>query len=102
MSCLVMVLCLIFSVGCSRAPDADVVVSESNPEDGGTVENADRDKAQEYFRALAKVQSAEEEEKLLNGVRPMAEEEGIQAQGRGIEWEAPSFLPVFPSRYSLD
>jgi hypothetical protein len=41
-----------------RARPADV-------EDGGQVENADRDKAQEYFSALAKVQSVEEEEKLL-------------------------------------
>jgi hypothetical protein len=56
-----------FGVGCSRAPDTDAVVSESNPEvvDGGTVENADRDKAQEFFGGLAKVQSVEEEEKLL-------------------------------------
>jgi len=63
----VIVLCLISCVGCSRAPDTDAVVSESNPEveDGGVVENADRDKAQEYFGRLAKVQSVEEEEKLL-------------------------------------
>jgi len=63
----VIVLCLISCVGCSRAPDTDAVVSELNPEveDGGVVENADRDKAQEYFGRLAKVQSVEEEEKLL-------------------------------------
>ena len=54
-------------VGCSRAPDTDAVVSESSREgvDGGTVESADRDKAQEYFGALAKVQSVEEEEQVL-------------------------------------
>jgi len=67
MSRIVIVLCLIFGLGCSRAPDTDAVVSESSREgvDGGTVESADRDKAQEYFGALAKVQSVEEEEKLM-------------------------------------
>ena len=67
MSRIAIVLCLIFGSGCSRAPDTDAVVSESSREgvDGGTVESADRDKAQEYFDALAKVQSVEEEEKLM-------------------------------------
>ena len=64
---ILIVLCMFFGVGCSRVPVTDAVVSESNPEvvDGGTVENLDRDKAQEYFGRLAKVQSVEEEEKLL-------------------------------------
>ena len=64
---ILIVLCMIFGVGCSRVPDTDAVVSESNPEveDGGVVENADRDKAEAYFVALGKVQSVEEEEKLL-------------------------------------
>jgi hypothetical protein len=58
---------MIFGVGCSRVPDTNAVVSESNPEveDGGQVKNADRDTAQEYFGRLAKVQSVEEEKKLL-------------------------------------
>ena len=63
----VIVLCLISCVGCSRAPDTDAVVSESNPEveDGGVVENADRDKAEAYLVALGKVRSVEEEKKPL-------------------------------------
>ena len=67
MSRIVMILCLIFGFGCSRAPDTDAVVSESSREgvDGGTVASADREKAQKYFGALAKVQSVEEEEKLM-------------------------------------
>lgn len=64
---IVIVLCMIFGVGCSRAPETDAVVRESNPEveDGGAVENADRDKAEAYLVALGKVRSAEEEKKHL-------------------------------------
>ena len=62
-----MVICMIFGVGCSRAPETDALTSKPNPEveDGGRVENADRDTAEAYFNALGKVQSAEEEEKLV-------------------------------------
>ena len=64
---ILIVLCMIFGVGCSRVPDTDAVVSESNPEveDGGVVENADRDKAEAYLVALGKVRSVVEEKKLL-------------------------------------
>ena len=64
---ILLVLCVLFGAGCSRVLDTDAVVSESIPEvaDGGTVENADRDTAQGFLAGLAKVQSVEEEEKLL-------------------------------------
>jgi len=63
----VTVLCLILCVGCSRVPDTDAVVEkpDGEVEDGGTVENVDRDKVNEYFGALAKVESVDEEKELL-------------------------------------
>lgn len=61
------VLCLIICAGCSRESDRNAVDQETpaDVEDGGQVENADRDKAEAYFVALRKVRSMEEEKKLL-------------------------------------
>jgi hypothetical protein len=79
--------------GVETAPDADV-------EDGGAVENADRDKAEAYFVALGKVQTLEEEEKLLtefgewlkkNGYRISA----VEKEGKH-ELSCPFFPPVTP------
>jgi len=39
--------------------------SDTEIEDGGVVENADRDKAEAFLVSLREVRSAEEEEKLL-------------------------------------
>ncbi len=67
----VIVFCLIFGAGCSRAPsrapDTDAVVDEANREDvdGRAILSADREKAQEYLTALAKVASVAEETKLV-------------------------------------
>ena len=60
-------LCMVVAAGCSRAPDTVAVTGKPNPEveDGGVVKNADRDTAQDYLGRLAKVQSGEEEKKLL-------------------------------------
>ena len=67
MSRIAIVVCLFFCVGCSADSDPNAVGrgTETDVEDGGIVENADRDKAEAYFVALGKVQSAGEEEKLL-------------------------------------
>ena len=67
MSRIAIVMCLTLCVGCSRQVDQNAAnrARPADVEDGGQGENADRDKAQEYFSALGKVQSVEEEEKLL-------------------------------------
>ena len=99
---ILIVLCMIFAVGCSRAPETDAVVRESNPEveDGGVVENANRDKAEAYFVALGKVQSVEEEEKLLTEFGEWLEENGykisvVEKNGKH-ELSCPYFPPVTP------
>jgi hypothetical protein len=60
-------LCPIVCIGCSREPVPKAVDRGSvvEVEEGGKVENADREKAEAFFIALGKVQSVEEEEKLL-------------------------------------
>ncbi len=60
-------LCLVLFTGCSPESVSDAVDrgADVDNEDGGTVKNADREKAQAFFTELAKVQTVEEEEKLL-------------------------------------
>ena len=67
MNRIAIILCVSLYGGCSTEADPNVVERGSNTEieEGGTVENADRDKTEAYFVALGKVQSAKEEEKLL-------------------------------------
>jgi hypothetical protein len=79
--------------GVEAAPDTDV-------EDGGTVENANRDKAEAYFGALRKVQSVEEEEKLLTEFGEWLERNGykisvVEKNGKH-ELSCPHFPPVTP------
>jgi hypothetical protein len=79
--------------GVETAPDADV-------EDGGTVANADRDKAQAYFVSLGKVQSVEEEEKLLTEFGEWLEKNGyrisvVEKNGKH-QLSCPHFPPVTP------
>lgn len=61
-------LFLMITLGCSREPVSSPVARGrvAETEDGGTVENADRTKADDYFSALGEVQTAEEEAKLLS------------------------------------
>lgn len=79
--------------GVEMRPNTDV-------EDGGTVENADRDKAEAYFVALGKVQSVEEEEKLLTEFGEWLEKNGyrirvVEKNGKH-ELSCPHFPPVTP------
>ena len=62
-----MVLCVLIGVGCAREqfPNASNRGEVSEVEDGGAVNNTDRDKATAFFEALSDVQSVEEERKLL-------------------------------------
>ena len=102
MRCILIVLCMIFGVGCSRVPGTDAVVSESNPEveDGGVVENADRDKAEAYFVALRGVRSVEEEKKLLTEFGKWLSDHGysirvVERDGKH-RLSCPHFPPVTP------
>ena len=55
------------SVGCSTKPVPNALDrgSDTEVEDGGIAENADRDKTEAFFVAFRKVRSVDEEEKLL-------------------------------------
>jgi hypothetical protein len=78
------------------------VGSESHPEDvdGGTIENPDRDRAQEYFGAFAKVQSIEEEEKLLTEFAEWLKKKeykvGVEVKNGKHILSCPYFPPVTP------
>ncbi|NNC88434.1 MAG: hypothetical protein HKN82_08255 [Akkermansiaceae bacterium] len=58
---------MILCVGCFSREDheAEERGGDGDVEDGGVVENADRDKAEAYLAALGKVRSVDEEEALL-------------------------------------
>ena len=95
-------LCLISCVGCSRAADTGTVVggSEDDFVEGGTVENVDRDKCEEYFLALDKVQSVEEEEKLLTEFAKWLNKNGykirVEVKNGQHVLSCPYFPPVTP------
>ncbi len=102
MNRIAILFCLVFCVGCSREPDSNAVDrgTDADVEDGGLVENADRDKAEAYFVALGKVQSVEEEEKLLTEFGEWLEENGykisvVEKNGKH-ELSCPYFPPVTP------
>lgn len=94
-------LCIVVLLGCSRAPVSEPVAQSrvGDFEEGGTG-NADRDKAEEYFAALKKVQSAEEEAKLLREFGVWLEEKGVKIQVEVKEGKhflsCPFFPPVTP------
>jgi len=98
MSRIAIVLCLIFWGGCSRAPDTDAEVGGSNDEfiEGGTVENVDRDKAEEYFSALTKVQSVDEEEELLNEFAQWLKKNGYKIRVESANGKHRLSCPYFP------
>ena len=96
------VFCLTFYVGCSRELGTSSAGQhvETDAEDGGIVLNSDRDKAEKYLAALGKVQSAEEEEKLLIEFGEWLEKKGYtirveKANGKH-KLMCPHFPPVTP------
>ena len=101
MSRIAIVFCLIFCVGCYSEPDANAVDRgpDADVEDGG-FENADRDKCEEYFLALEKVQSAEEEEKLLTEFAKWLNKNGykirVEVKNGQHVLSCPYFPPVTP------
>ena len=74
--------------------------TDTEIEDGGTVENADRDKAEAYFVALGKVQTAEEEEKLLTEFGEWLKKTGykirVEEKNGKHNLSCPYFPPVTP------
>ena len=72
----------------------------ADAEDGGRVENADRDKVEAYFIAFGKVRSVEEEEKLLTEFGEWLSKKGyrisvVEKNGKH-ELSCPYFPPVTP------
>ena len=96
------VLCLVFFLGCFPGTDPNAVGrrADTDVEDGGVVENADRDKAETYFAALGKVQSVEEEEKLLTEFGQWLKEKGyrirVEVKNGKHVLSCPYFPPVTP------
>ena len=94
-------ICLILCFGCTRQ-DHNAADDSANEqvEDGGRVENPDRDKAEEYFVALGEVRSAEEEEKLLTEFGDWSSKKDYQISVREksgtYELSCPHFPPVTP------
>ena len=97
-----MVVCLIFCAACSRQPDRDAVdrVTDGDVEDGGRVENADRDKAEAFFVALGKVRSVAEEKKLLTEFGEWLSTNGykisVEEKNGKHRLSCPYFPPVTP------
>jgi len=102
MSRMAIVFCLVLCVGCSREPDPNAVGRgrDTDVEDGGVVENADRDKAEAYFVALGNVQSVEEEEKLFTEFGEWLRENGyrirVEVKNGKHDLSCPYFPPVTP------
>ena len=102
MNRLAICVCLVICVGCSdeTIPTAGDRTSDAEVEEGGVVENADREKAQAFFIALGKVESAEDEKKLLTEFGAWLEEreykiEVEEKDGKHILL-CPHFPPVTP------
>lgn len=99
------IICLFLCacVGCSNrpVPNAPDRGPETEVEDGGIVENADRDKAEAFFVALRKVRSVDEEEKLLTefGEWLGGNEYKIRVEVKNGKHDlsCPYFPPVTPS-----
>ncbi len=89
-------------VGCSGMPEleSEKIGSQTKVEKGGSGKNAKRDKAQNYFVALSKVQSAEEEKKLLSEFGQWLSKGGFKIrveETNGIyNLSCPYFPPVTP------
>ena len=96
------ILCVSLCGGCSTEsnPDAAERGSATEVEEGGIVENADRDKAEAFFLALGNVQSAAEEEKLLTEFAAWLKKSGyrirvVENNGKH-SLSCPYFPPVTP------
>jgi hypothetical protein len=92
------VLFVITCIGCSRTPEDDAPTGGSEAEvvDGGTVENADRDQVNEFFGALSKVQSADEEKKLLTEFAQWLKENCYKLEVEESDGEHMLACPYFP------
>ena len=98
MNRLAICLCLIVCVGCSREPipKSGDRRSDAEVEDGGVVENADREKAQAFFVALGKVKSVEEEKKLLTEFGEWLEEKEYKIEVEVKDGKHTLLCPYFP------
>lgn len=95
-------LYLIVTAGCSPEPVPNTVNPPviADGEDGGTVENADRDEAAAYFMAFGNVRSAEEEVQLLREFGAWLREKGyaikVDLKNGKHDLSCPYFPPTTP------
>ena len=92
-------VCIGFSVvGCSPASDSEVGNSGSDAEvvEGGTVANVDRDRAQEYLNAFAKVRSVQEERKLVTDFADWLNKNGYKIEIEETNGKHVLSCPYFP------
>ena len=97
----IILICLVLGVGCSGRPtDTDTDQAPAEVEEGGHVENAHRETAEEFFVALRKVRSAEEEKKILSEFGQWLSENRYSIsveENRGTHrLSCPHFPPVTP------
>lgn len=85
-------------LGCSSKPVANTEnqKKDSQTEDGGVVENKDRDQAQKFFTALPKVESAEQEKKLLAEFGQWLRENEYQVEVKIVDGKHDLSCPYFP------
>ena len=98
-------LFLVLCVACSREPDS-IAIDQRAVTDGGTVKNANREKAEQYFAAFAEVKSAEEEKKLLTEFGQWLGAKGyrirVEVKDGKHDLSCPYFPPVTPwTRHSF-
>lgn len=102
MSRIAFVLVASMLAGSSEATESNTTKKSvrAEVEDGGVVENADRDRAQKYFNELRKVKSAEEEKKLLTSfgkwLRDSEYKIRVEEKKGKHDLSCPYFPPVTP------
>ena len=93
---------VIVFTGCSSEPDANVIGrgTAADLDDGGQIENADRDKTEAFFTAIKKVQSADEEKELFaefgNWLKANGYKVRVELKNGMHQLSCPYFPPVTP------
>lgn len=93
---------LVFLPGCSKKPERENTNpgTDAEVDDGGGVEDADRNKVEDYFLALSKISSAEAEKELLvefgQWLTDNKYEISVREKNGKHELSCPFFPPVTP------
>ena len=78
----VMMILMVVSCGCSQSVENQSVnpTAANDVEDGGTVKNPDREKAQELLTAVSKTQSVDEEKQAISELATWLKDKGYKIQ----------------------